>query len=101
MRFYCLEINFNFNSVGLAYMFREMGLTVIQRDCCRASIGGWKMIIEVIGMSNNGYNEEYEGYKRAFYQPPQNKSVLKKEIKEDFGEMLATEMSNLKINILI
>ena len=40
MRFYCLEINFNFNSVGLAYMFREMGLTVIQRDCCRASIGG-------------------------------------------------------------
>lgn len=39
MRFYCVEINYNFNSVTLAYMFRDMGLTVIQRDCCRAVLG--------------------------------------------------------------
>lgn len=59
------------------------------------------MIIEVIGLSNNGYNEEYEGYKKAFYQPPQNKEVLKKEIEDDFGKLLSIEMSNLSINVLI
>ena len=39
MRFYCVEINYNFNSVTLAYMFRDMGLTVIQRNCCKAVLG--------------------------------------------------------------
>ena len=36
MRFYCVELKWNFNSVRLAYILIKCGLTVIQRDFCRA-----------------------------------------------------------------
>lgn len=32
MRFYCVELNWNFNSVRLAYILEDLGLTVIRRD---------------------------------------------------------------------
>lgn len=40
MRFYCVELNWNFNSAKLAYTLIGCGLTVIQRDFCVACIGG-------------------------------------------------------------
>lgn len=39
MRFYCVELNYNFNSLKLAYIFMSMGLTVIRREFCMAVIG--------------------------------------------------------------
>lgn len=32
MRFYCIELNWNFNSVRLACILEDLGLTVIRRD---------------------------------------------------------------------
>lgn len=32
MRYYCVELDLNFNSVRLAYTLRELGLTIIQRE---------------------------------------------------------------------
>lgn len=59
------------------------------------------MIIAVSGISMARFNTEQQTeYKREFYQP-NTKLDLKKEVKEDFGEMLANEMSKLQINILI
>lgn len=59
------------------------------------------MIIAVSGISMTRFNTKQQTeYKREFYQP-NTKLDLKKEVKEDFGEMLANEMSKLQINILI
>ena len=58
------------------------------------------MIIAVSGISMVRDNNQQTKYKRKFYQP-QTKLELKEEVKKDFGEMLANEMSKLKINILI
>lgn len=55
------------------------------------------MIIAVSGIANTNNNNHYQ---RKFYQPV-NKSDLKENIKQDFGEMLSVEMSKLKIDILI
>ena len=58
------------------------------------------MIVSVSGivMSNNHYNEQH--YQRKYYQP-QTKLELKENVKRDFDSMLKTEMSKLKIDILI
>ena len=32
MRFYCVELNWNFNSIRLAYILESLDLTVIRRD---------------------------------------------------------------------
>lgn len=58
------------------------------------------MIIAVSGISMVRDNNQQTKYKREFYQS-QTKLELKEEIKKDFGEMLANEMSKLKMNILI
>lgn len=36
MRFHCVELHFNFDSVRLAYIFENLGLTVIERGYCMA-----------------------------------------------------------------
>lgn len=36
MRFYCVELNWNFNSVRLVYILQALNLTIIQRDFCVA-----------------------------------------------------------------
>lgn len=40
MRYYCVELDWNFNSMRLAYVLMELGLTVIQRGFCLATVGG-------------------------------------------------------------
>lgn len=40
MRFYCVELDWNFNSERLAYILIGCGLTVIQRDFCLATVAG-------------------------------------------------------------
>ena len=32
MRFYCLELDFNFNSIRLAYILAGMGFTIYRRQ---------------------------------------------------------------------
>lgn len=39
MRFYCVELDWNFNSAKMAYILMDCGLTVIRRDFCVAAIG--------------------------------------------------------------
>ena len=58
------------------------------------------MIIAVSGIAFVRDNQHQSEYKREFYQI-ERKLDLKEKVKEDFGEMLANEMSKLKINILI
>lgn len=36
MRFYCVELKWNFDSAVMAYTLEALGLTVIQRDFCVA-----------------------------------------------------------------
>ena len=36
MRFYCIELHWNFDSIILAYTLMELGLTVIERGICIA-----------------------------------------------------------------
>lgn len=40
MRYYCVELNWNFNSTKMAYILMDCGLTVIQRNFCIAYVGG-------------------------------------------------------------
>lgn len=58
------------------------------------------MIIVVSGVTTDYHNENNSQYKKEFYQPI-NEPDLKENIKKDFGDMLSTEMSKLKIDILI
>lgn len=39
MRYYCVELNWNFNSTKLAYILIGCGLTIIHRDFCVAAVG--------------------------------------------------------------
>ena len=32
MRFYCIELKLNFDSLKLAYLFKALGLTVVKKD---------------------------------------------------------------------
>ena len=38
MRYYCIELDWNFDSTRLAYILIGCGLTVIQRSFCCATI---------------------------------------------------------------
>ena len=59
------------------------------------------MIMAVSGIIRNNLNGQNQiQYQRKFYQP-KTRLELKEDIKADFDSMLKTEMSKLKINVLI
>ena len=59
------------------------------------------MIMAVSGIIRNNLNGQNQAqYQRKYYQP-QTKLELKENIKADFDSMLKTEMSKLRINVII
>jgi len=59
------------------------------------------MIMAVSGIIRNNLNGQNQTqYQRKYYQP-QTKLELKENIKADFDSMLKTEMSKLRIDIII
>lgn len=59
------------------------------------------MIIAVTGIEKMPQHYNDSEYQRKFYQLPMTKEKLKEKVKKDFGELVANEMSRLRINILI
>ena len=59
------------------------------------------MIMAVSGIIKNNLNGQNQTqYQRKYYQP-QTKLELKENIKADFDSMLKTEMSKLRIDVII
>jgi len=59
------------------------------------------MIMAVSGIIRNNLNGQNQTqYQRKYYQP-QTKLELKENIKADFDSMLKTEMSKLRIDVII
>ena len=59
------------------------------------------MIMAVSGIIRNNLNGQNQTqYQRKYYQP-QTKLELKENIKVDFDSMLKTEMSKLRIDVII
>jgi hypothetical protein len=59
------------------------------------------MIMAVSGIIRNNLNGQNQTqYQRKYYQP-QTKLELKENIKADFDTMLKTEMSKLRIDVII
>ena len=59
------------------------------------------MIMAVSGIIKNNFNGQNQmQYQRKYYQP-QTKLELKENIKADFDSMLKTEMSKLRIDVII
>lgn len=59
------------------------------------------MIMAVSGIIRNNLNGQNQTqYQRKYYQP-QTKLELKENIKTDFDSMLKTEMSKLRIDVII